>query len=94
MICTIVEQIVTTVPRAIDSGVVYASDKFTEIFKLNKNTLSIMSLQVSNNELAITTVLQLVNTGPVFNSLLLSKYVPSVFSEQIWRVAGHRLSAH
>ena len=56
--------------------------EFTEIFKMNKNVLQIMSLQVSNDELAITAFLQILDTGPVFNSLLLAKYVPSVLGEE------------
>jgi len=57
-------------------------NEFTEIFKLNKNMFNVMKLKVSNNEMAITAFLQVLNTGPVFNSLLLAKYVPSAFSEQ------------
>ena len=56
--------------------------EFTEIFKMNKNVFEIMSLQVSNDELAITAFMQILDTGPVFNSLLLTKYVPSALSEQ------------
>ena len=57
-------------------------DEFRKMFERNKKMLKTMNLQVSNNELVITAFLQLINTGPVFNSLLLAKYVPNSSSGQ------------
>ena len=56
-------------------------DEFKKMFELNKKMLKTMKVQVSNNELAITAFLQLINTGPVFNSLILAKYIPNLLSE-------------
>jgi len=51
-------------------------DIFVKTFKQNKRILKMINLQAMNDEIAMTSFLEILKTGPVFNSLLLAKYIP------------------
>jgi len=54
-----------------------SQDIFVQTFKTNKSILKMIDLPAMNDEIAMTSFLEILNTGPVFNSLLLSKYIPN-----------------